>query len=380
MTTSPALQRPDATRNASPYLYGPEHQAVARVLNSGHYGHTAVTETFEQAVAHFLGVPDAVAVSTGTAALHTALVAAGIGRGHEVIVPSLTFAATIQAIRACGARPRFAEVDPATACVTPTTVLEAITADTAAVMPVLYGGRAIDLTPIHPHLTEHGITVIEDAAHAFGSYQGTRRVGATGQLTCFSFGPIKNLTCGQGGMVIPRTTAEAARLRELRLLGITASADQRAASTTYQVTSAGFRYPMSALNAAIGTVQLAHFATAETARRHLWRTYRAALADLPVTLVDVDVDHSVPHLCAITVPHRDQVWRHMHEHGIGVGVHYPPSHTQPAFTPWHRPLPDTERLGEQIMTLPFHQHLTDDDIHHVTTALQQALTSTGAHR
>ncbi|MFE2105137.1 DegT/DnrJ/EryC1/StrS family aminotransferase [Kitasatospora sp. NPDC059463] len=169
------------------------------MLAAGQYGHTEVTEAFERKVAAFLGVPDAVAVTSGTAAMHTALLAAGIGAGHEVVVPSLTFCATIQAILACGAAPRFIEVAPHTLCVEPDAVAEAITPATRAVMPVLFGGRAIDLSGIRSALDRQGIAVIEDAAHAFGSYSGPARVGGTGDLTCFSFGPVKNLTCGQGG-------------------------------------------------------------------------------------------------------------------------------------------------------------------------------------
>ncbi|MDH6113698.1 dTDP-4-amino-4,6-dideoxygalactose transaminase [Kitasatospora sp. MAP12-15] len=378
-TADPA--RPDASRNASPYLYGPEMAAVIAVLDSGHYGHTAVTETFERDVAAFLGVPDAIAVTSGTAALHTALVAAGIGTGDEVIVPSLTFCATIHAILACGATPRFAEVSPENLCVDAETVHDALTDATTAVMPVLYGGRAVDLTPIADRLADRGITVIEDAAHAFGSHHGTDLVGATGALTCFSFGPIKNLTCGQGGMIIPRSPEEAAKIRDMRMLGVTDSAATRAASTGYQVTGPGFRYQMSAINAAIGSAQLARFS--ETARRRgaLWSAYRDALADIPqATLVDVDLDHSVPQLAVVTVPDRDAVWARLHAQGIGVGVHYPPNHTQPAFKAWHRPMPVTERLGTEIMTLPLHQHLTHSDIQHVADALRGALTALGAAR
>ncbi|GGU52277.1 DegT/DnrJ/EryC1/StrS family aminotransferase [Streptomyces violascens] len=372
--------QPGTGRNASPYLYGSEQAAVARVLAGGHYGHTRIVDEFEESVARFLGVPDAIAVSSGTAALHTALVAAGVTTGMDVIVPSLTFCATIQAILHCGARPRFAEVDPATLCLDPASVLDALTDSTTAVMPVLYGGRAVDLRPIRALLTERRITVIEDAAHAFGSYHGLHPVGATGELTCFSFGPIKNLTCGQGSMIIPRSAGEAHTIRELRQIGVVDTAAQRAASTTYRVTTAGFRYQMSALNAAIGGAQLAHFATTAAARRQLWRHYQSALSGVSgAALVDVDVDHSVPHLAVVKVPARDRVWTLMREQGIGVGVHYPPNHLQPAFAPWRRPLPVTERISRQILTLPFHQHLTGDDIHYVVSALQQALKETGAH-
>ncbi|MFE4658860.1 DegT/DnrJ/EryC1/StrS family aminotransferase [Streptomyces hydrogenans] len=375
--TTPA-SRPDACRNATPYLYGGEAAAVARVLESGQYGHTDVTEQFERKVADFLGVPDAVAVSSGTAALHSALLAAGVGPGRDVVVPSMTFCATVQAILAAGATPRFVDISPSTLCVTADLLMEAVTETTAAVVPVLFGGRAVDLTAVQEHLDARGIAVIEDAAHAFGSRIGSRRVGTTGVLTCFSFGPIKNLTCGQGGMVIPRTPEEADLLRRLRLLGVVQSQSERANTTTYRVAGFGLRYQLSGINAAIGLAQLDRFATTELARRRLWHAYRDRLAVLDgVTLVDVDPDHAVPHLCQVRVQRRDAVFAELRAKNIGVGVHYPPNHLQPAFATWRRSLPATEEAGAEILSLPFHQHLTPDDIEHVVAELERALQATG---
>ncbi|MEV6833459.1 DegT/DnrJ/EryC1/StrS family aminotransferase [Streptomyces sp. NPDC051133] len=371
--------RPGAGRNASPYLFGEEAAAVAEVLQSGQYGHTDVTEEFERRVAEFLGVRDAVAVMSGTAALHTALLAAEVGPGHEVVVPSMTFCATVQAILAVGATPVFVDVDPATLCVTDQLVMDAVTDRTRAVMPVLFGGRAIDFSRCRKELAARNITIIEDAAHAFGSRNGARRVGATGDLTCFSFGPIKNLTCGQGGLVIPRGHVEAATIRRIRLLGVVQSQAERASTTSYQVEGFGLRYQMSGINAAIGLAQLPHFEKAANTRRILWRAYQRALAGLDgVRLVDVDPDRSVPHLCQVLIPHRDKVHAQMKARGIGVGVHYPPNHLQPAFSQWRRDLPATEQVGRQVLTLPFHQHLTEADIDQIVTALGQALKTVGA--
>lgn len=175
-----ASARPDARRNASPYLYGPEIAAVSRVLEGGQYGHTDITEEFERRIADFLGVPDVVALASGTAALHTALLAAGVGPGREVIVPSMTFCATVQAILAVGASPHFVDIDPATLCVSDQLVMDAVTDRTAAVIPVLFGGRPVDISAVQEQLDERGVVVIEDAAHAFGSRHGIRRVGAVG--------------------------------------------------------------------------------------------------------------------------------------------------------------------------------------------------------
>lgn len=367
--------------NAAPFLYGEEEAAMCEALRSGYYNHSAVTDQFEAGVARFLDVEDTVAVASGTAALQVALLAARIGPGHEVVVPSFTFCATVQAILATGASPRFAEINPSTLCTGSAEVLEAVTPSTRAVMPVLYGGRAVDLTEARPVLAERGITVVEDAAHAFGSCDGTRRVGATGQATtCFSFGPIKNLTCGQGGMIVPRGAAEAGACRRLRSLGIAAPAAARGNLTTYSVDSIGLRAQMPSLNAAIGLAQLAHFAQTENTRKTLWRAYTAALDGIDgIVLVDADIDRTVPHLCAVRVlDGRDRVFRRMRESGIGVGAHYPPNHLQPAFERWGRTLPVTEQVGKQIMTLPFHQYLTQADIDRVTSELRNAVRAEAA--
>lgn len=362
-------------RNAMPFLHGTEAGEVLRVLASGYYTHGPETERFENELATFLGVPDVVAVASGTAALHVALLAAGIGPGDEVIVPSFTFCATIQAIVACGANPRFIDIDLRTLCVEPDDVLRAVTPATRAVMPVLYGGRAVDLTGIAGDLSDKGIVNIDDAAHAFGSLQGDHLVGSTGTLTCFSFDPIKNITCGEGGALVPRTPEEAEQARSIRELGIAQSREQRSHAASYTVEGFGVRAHMPALNAAIGRAQLARFQKNADRRRRAWRAYQTAISRIPgITLVDVDIEHSVPFNCVIRIPgERDHVFAKLRSRGIGVGVHYPPNHLQPAFSAWHRPLPRTEQAGREVLSLPFHPALTDSDIEHVATALERVL-------
>ncbi|WP_262008198.1 DegT/DnrJ/EryC1/StrS aminotransferase family protein [Streptomyces sp. FIT100] len=365
----------EAAENARPFLHGQEATAMTEALQAGQYGHNLLVEQFEQSVAAYLGVSDMVAVSSGTAALHVALLAAGVGPGDEVIVPSQTYCATIHAIVASGAHPRFIEINPKTLCIEAHEVLAALTPTTRAVLPVLYGGRAVDLSSIRNELTERRIVVIEDAAHAFGSRCAGILVGAQpGVLTCFSFGPIKNLTCGQGGGVVPRTAAEADALRSLRALGITQSQHQRAATTSYTVEGFGLRATMSALNAAVGVVQLQQFEAVAAKRKDLWRAYASRLRTCAgASLVDVDVDRTVPFNCVVHVDDRDRVFTELRELGIGVGVHYPPNHTQPAFERWYRPLPITEQSGQQLMSLPFHPAMTEEDARYVCLALARAL-------
>jgi dTDP-4-amino-4,6-dideoxygalactose transaminase len=364
-----------ASRNALPFLHGHEAAAVDRVLASGHYTHGPETELFERELAAFLGVPDVVAVASGTAALIIALLTTGTGPGDEVVVPSFTFCASVQAILACGAVPRFADTDPVTLCTTPADILQALTPATRAVMPVLYGGRAVDLGGIAPELADRGIAVIEDAAHAFGSWSGERRVGATGALTCFSFDPIKNLTCGEGGALVPRGPAEARDARRIRDLGIAQSRGHRAAAAGYTVETFGLRAHLPAVNAAIGRAQLECFPEVAGRRQRLWRAYREALGGIDgVTLADVDIDRTVPFNCVVRVAaRRDEAFTRLRGQGVGVGVHYPPNHLQPAFAAWRRPLPRTELAGRQVLSLPFHPALTPAGAARVAGLLEQAL-------
>jgi dTDP-4-amino-4,6-dideoxygalactose transaminase len=374
VTTSDA-----ATWNARPYLYGQESDEVLAALLSLNWGNSPLVAEFERDLAAFLGVPDVVTVCSGTMALQLCLLAAGIGPGDEVVVPSLTFCASIQAILACGAYPRFVEVNPDSLCAEPTDLLDAITARTRAVMPVLYGGRAVDTSGIRDALDARGIVIIEDAAHAFGSYRGTERVGATGNLTAFSFDPIKNLTCGEGGAIVPRDEREAGVVRAMRGLGAVRSSEPGALDATYAVEYPGLRARLSAMNAAIGIVQLRHFDEAEAKRKSLWRTYESALRGMAdVVLVDVDIDRSTPFHCVIRLPSgRDSVFRFLRAKSVGVGVPYPPNHLEPAFERWGRSLPVTETVGRQIISLPFHPWMTEHDVHHMVSLLGEALSRQG---
>lgn len=354
--------------NARPYLHGPETAAMARAVQAGQYGHGPQADLFERELADYLNVPDVVAVSSATMGITLALQACGVGPGTEVIVPSQTFAATIQPIVALGAAPRFIDHAPDTLCIEPDAVLQAITPATRAVLPVLYGGRPVDLSGIAPELGRRNIHIVEDAAQAFGS-----RRTAGPATTVYSFGPIKQLTALVGGAIVPRTSAEAETLRRMRSLGITSSQTDRIRTTTYTVEGPGLRGVLSDVNAAVGRVQLERFQEVAARRITLWNAYAQALRGAAgVTLVDVGPD-AVPFNCVVRIPGRDRIHQVMRDRGIGVGVHYPPNHLQPAFAHWTRFLPVTEQAAAEILSLPFHPAMTPDDARWSATALLEAL-------
>jgi len=269
-------------------------------------------------------------------------------------------------------------------------------------------GNATDL-PIAEHATDtHGVTLINFALFDLVGKALTPRIRDLGKVTlcrddtptvinaryphagplltdrldqdlivevCFSFGPMKNLTSGEGGAIVPHSPDQAATLRRMRTVGIAQTLAQRSTSTSYDVIGFGVRAHLSSLFAAIGLAQLADFDQARTVRRQLWHRYATALAGLPdVELTDVDIDHTVPFNLVVQVPDRDRIFHRMRAAGIGVGVHYPPNHLQPAFAAWTTDLPNTEEIGRRILSLPFHPSLSIDDVDQVVAALRAALT------
>ncbi len=272
---------------ARPLLGDTEQDAVAEVLRSGWITQGPRVEAFEKAVAARVGAREAVAVSSCTAALHLALVVAGVGPGDEVICPSLSFVATANAIVHAGARPVFAEVDPATWCLDPADVETRITERTRAVMPVHQVGMPADLDGLGAVCGRHGLQLIEDAACALGSEYHGRPVGAGAYLACFSFHPRKILTTGEGGMIVTSSSELASRLRRLRHHGM--SIDDRVrheANTPLEedYLERGWNYRMSDLHAAVGLAQLERLGGILDARRQIVARYRRALAGLPAML------------------------------------------------------------------------------------------------
>jgi len=354
-----------------------ELEAVGNVFQSGWLGMGAVTAEFEEALKGRLGCRHVVAVSSGTAALHLALEAFGIGSGDEVIVPSLTFVASPQAIVMAGATPVFCDSREDTLLMDPEDVARRITSRTRAVMPVHYAGQACHLDRLFELAQRHGLVVIEDAAHAFGATFQGRAIGSFGHATCFSFDPIKTPTCGEGGAIAVSDEGIAERLRRLRLLGIDREAWKRqgaAQGWSYEVTTAGYRYHLPNFCAAIGLAQLEKFDALLARRRTIARRYDEAFAFLDtVRPLRVDYQESAVFLYVVKVPptQRQRFMETLRRHGVETSVHYLPNHLQPLFHPFvTAPPPCVEQVGAEIASLPMFAGLTDTEIETVIAAVR----------
>lgn len=345
-----------------------EAAAVKDALSFGYFGHAAKVIEFEQRLGALLGVSHVVATNTGTSALHLALSALGIGPGDEVIVPTLTFVGCFQSIRATGARPVPCEVLPDTLSIDVADVRRRTTPATKAIMPVHYAGNPCDLTALREFASSRGLRIIEDAAHAFGSIFEGRPIGNGGDIVCFSFDSIKNITCGEGGAVICPDEGLADTMRRQRLLGMErkshASTSWKDRAWKFEVTSPGYRYHMSNLNAAIGLAQLDKLDGFITRRREICRRYDTEFAQLSgVKPLAIDYTKAAPHIYVVRVPggRRDGLITFLKNRDIETGIHYMLNHLHPLFDDGTR-LPVTEGLFDEILTLPLHCELSDDDV------------------
>lgn len=344
-----------------------ELNAVKKVFDSGWLGMGKWVFEFESKLKEFLGVKNVIAVNTGTTALHLALDGIGIKAGDEVIVPSLTFVGSIQPIIYCGARPVFCEVYPDTLNINVEDMRKRITSKTKAIMPVHYSGLPCSMEEILNIAEKYGLKVVEDAAHAFGAYYKGKRIGSFGHATCFSFDPIKNITCGEGGAIATNDDNLAKLLYRKRILGIdrdTWSRHKHQRSWFYNVSTLGFRYHMSNINAAIGLQQLKKINRFVKRKREIIRQYDEAFKGINgVQLVKRDYESSAPFNYIIKVKtDRDKLMDYLKDFRIDSGVNYIPNHLQPFFATYKAKLPVTEKLWKEIITLPLYYEMSDNDV------------------
>jgi len=347
--------------------------AVAEVLESGWIGQGPKTEAFEKAFAEYVGSPYAVATNSATSALHLATVCLGLGPGDEILTTPMTFVSTNHAIMYQGATPVFVDVEPNTLNLDLDVAAKLITAQTKAIMVVHYAGLPLDIDKLYRFAGRFNLKVIQDAAHACGaSFRGVK-VGAQ-EFTCFSFHAVKNLPLGDGGMITVKRKADYEHLRELRWVGIDKSTFERNVDKykwEYNVGNLGFKYHMNDINAAIGLAQLPLLDTWNTRRREIANMYKQELPN--VRFLDTNPE-SAQHLCVIRISNRDEVHKKLAEKGIDTGVHYTPNTHYSIYKPYDKGnLIETEQAYSEILSLPLHLGLSDEDVYLVSKLLKNFL-------
>jgi dTDP-4-amino-4,6-dideoxygalactose transaminase len=343
--------------------------AASEVITSGQFILGRHNATFEGAFAAYCGCSHAVAVSTGTSALHLALLAAGVGPGDEVITVPATFVASVAAIQYSGATARLVDVDAVTWTMDPARLEAAITPRTKAILPVHLHGRLANMAPIMEIARAHGLVVIEDAAQAHGAKEDGRSAGAIGDIGCFSFYPGKNLgACGEGGAVTTNRADLAERVRRLRDWG---------QERKYLHTDKGFNYRMDEIQAAMLSIKLPHLAGWTELRRRAAARYDANLADMGIRgPAPPRGNNHVYHVYAVRTPDRDAVRQRLSP-DIGTNIHYPiPVHLQPAYADLgygRGDFPVSETIADETLSLPMFPGLTDEQVDTVCGRLADAV-------
>ena len=372
---------------ARPLIGEEEIEEVVDTLRSGWLTTGPKTKRFEEEFARYIGVPHALGTSSCTAALHLGLASLGIGQGHEVITSTLTFAATANVIVHLGARPVFVDIDPQTLNLDLAAVDAAVTSKTRAVIAVHYGGRMADMPGLLRLCTNRGLHLVEDAAHAVGASLAGRAAGAWGDVAGFSFYANKNLTTGEGGMMTTDSEQLLAKARTLRLQGMTRDVFRRSQndlpSWRYEIVAAGYKYAMTDIEAAIGIHQLAKLPSFQDTRHHLAVRYDAGLAGLPGLSLPAapapDMVHAY-HLYVVRISRagrrdRDAVFAGLAARNIEASVHFVPLHLQPYFQEaWgykQGQFPRAEAAFREILSLPLHAGMHDDDQDRVIEAIEE---------
>lgn len=357
--------------------------AVAAVLRGDWLTTGPSVGAFEAALSAVVGGGEVVAVSNGTAALHAAYAALGIGPGDEVVVPSLTFAATANAALYVGAKPVFADVDPDTLLLDPASAAAAVGPRTRAIVGVDYAGQPCDWQALREVTGSRGIPLVADGCHALGATREGTPVGALADLTTFSFHPVKHVATGEGGAISTADPALSERMRRFRSHGISRTAAERAALGTwsYEMTSLGYNYRLSDIQAALGTSQLRKLPGFLATRRSLAAQLTAGLSDIPGVVplrVESDVTHAW-HLFVVRwrVPGQDRgfAFSALRAENIGVNVHYLPVHLHRYYREIHGTgpgmCPAAEAAYDEILTLPLHPGMAAADVDDVLEAVRK---------
>ena len=363
-------------------------KAVVDVLRSDWLTTGPKVAEFEKRFAEMVGAKYAVAVNSGTAALHAAAFAAGIGPGDEVITTPMTFAASANCVLYCGGRPVFADVEADTLLLDPSSVESKVSPKTKAIIAVDYAGQPCDYDALKKLSDEHGLILIADACHALGATYKNRKVGTLADMTVFSFHPVKHITTGEGGMVVTDNPDFAVKLRAFRNHGITADHRQREAdgSWFYEMAELGYNYRLPDINCALGLSQLKKLDKFVARRRQIAALYDSAFADMPALfpLAQRDDRKSSYHLYVVRLnlsklnASRQQVFGALRAENIGVNVHYIPVYWHPYYNKlgYGKGLcPVAEKAYEEIVTLPLFPAMSDRDAGDVIKAVKKVLSA-----
>ena len=358
-------------------------KAVVEVLRSDWITTGPAVNAFEKAVTELVGAEYGVAVSSGTAALHTAMFAIGIGPGDEVIVPPMTFAATANAVVFQGATPVFCDVSADTLLIDPKLVKSKINPKTKAIIAVDYAGQPSDYDRLHEIADKNNLVLVADACHSIGATYKGRQVGTLADLTVFSFHPVKHITTGEGGMVVTDNTAYFERMKMFRNHCINVDYMQRAeiGSWFYEIVDLGYNYRITDFQCALGISQLKKLPAWISRRQKIASKYNEAFVDL-AEVCPLAVAQKVRHVYHLYVAklqdiERDQVFSSLRAAGIGVNVHYIPVHLHPfyreQFGTKEEMCPVAEAAYERILSLPMFPAMTNEDVEYVISSLLDVL-------
>jgi dTDP-4-amino-4,6-dideoxygalactose transaminase len=379
-------RRPDLLPFARPDITEAEVEAVAAVLRSGWLTTGPRVKEFEEALARAVGARHAVALASGTAALHTAYHTLGLGPGDEVVTTPMTFPATVSMIEAVGAKPVFADIDPASLNIAPARVEAVLTERTRAIAPVHFAGLPCDEDALRGIAQRHAIAIIEDAAHALGaSWQG-RPVGSLADVTIFSFHPTKNITTGEGGMLTTDRDDLAEAARTFNFHGIVREPADPFTPLPYDVRSIGYKYNMTDIQAVLGLVQLGRLKEMNARRAELADLYLSLLADLEELALPARAPAGVVHAWHLFIVRlkpehltidREGFRRELRARNIATGVHYPAVHELTYYRDKYRlrpeDFPEASRAGRTVVSLPLFPAMTEEDVADVVRAVKAVL-------
>jgi dTDP-4-amino-4,6-dideoxygalactose transaminase len=378
---------------STPTIDEDEINEVVDSLKSGWITTGPKVKRFEDAFKAYVGAPYAIPLSSATAGLHLTLLALGIKKGDEVITTPMTFASTVSMVILCGATPVLADIEPGTLNIDPAKIREKISPRTRAVIPVHFAGQPCDMDPIITLAREHGLTVIEDAAHAAGTEYKGRHIGSLDTISIFSFHPNKNITTGEGGMVCTADEALAEEIALLKFHGMSREAWKRFAasgSANYDILMPGFKYNMMDIQAAIGIHQLPKLDRFIETRTGIAERYNREFADVAELALPAYAPYAQRHAWHLYTPlvriemldiNRDQFMDELKRRNIGSGLHYKAIHHHPYYRDHlgiaDDDLPMASYASERILSLPLFPRMTEDDVADVVTAVKEVI---AAHR